>query len=111
MHDYTKVPPELFAAILAADLRDIGPLRKLFGHFAEAVKIRLRSEAVWVVGEDGELRALRGRGELYDREGTQSFLADGQPSFEEGVVLARVAVHGRQVGGVGVARREPPRVG
>jgi len=106
MIDLKKVPPELFAHVLEGNLQAIGPSRKLYGHFAEAVLVRLRAECVWVVGEGNELRTLRGEPELFDRVRTLAFLRDEHPLPARTVVLARVTVHGRQVAVVGAARRE-----
>ncbi len=106
MIDLRKVPPELFAHVLEGNLQAIGPSRKLYGHFAEAVLVRLRAECVWVVGEGNELRTLRGESDLFDRGRTLAFLRDEHPLPARTVVLARVTVHGRQVAVVGAARRE-----
>jgi signal transduction histidine kinase len=106
MIDLRKVPPELFAHVLEGNLQAIGPSRKLYGHFAEAVLMRLRAECVWVVGEGNELRTLRGEPDLFDRVRTLAFLRDEHPLQARTVVLARVTVHGRQVAVVGAARRE-----
>jgi len=106
MIDLKKVPPELFAHVLEGNLQAIGPSRKLYGHFAEAVLLRLRAECVWVVGEGNELRTLRGHPDLFDRVRTLAFLRDEHPLPARSVVLARVTVHGRQVAVVGAARRE-----
>jgi signal transduction histidine kinase len=106
MIDLKKSPPELFAQVLEGNLRGIGPARKLYGHFAEAVRVRLEAECAWVVGEDGEVLMLRGDAGLWERERTVDFLRGGHPSLARTVVLARVTVNGRQVAVVGAARRE-----
>jgi signal transduction histidine kinase len=106
MIDLRKVPPELFAHLLEGNLQAIGPSRKLFGHFAEAVMVRLRAECAWVVGEDDELRTLRGDPDLFDRGRTLAFRRDERPLPGRAVVFARVTVHGRQMATVGAARRE-----
>jgi signal transduction histidine kinase len=106
MIDLKKSPPELFAQVLEGNLRSIGPARKLYGHFAEAVRVRLAAECAWVVGEAGELLMLRGDAGLEERERTLDFLRGGHPSLARTVVLARVTVHGRQLAVVGAARRE-----
>jgi len=110
MIDLKKVPPELFANVLEGNLQAIGPSRKLFGHFAEAVMIRLRAECAWVMGENGEVWAVRGDQGLLDRGRTLAFLRAERREERSGpartVVLARVTVHGRQVAAVGAARRD-----
>ncbi len=109
MIDLKKSPPELFAQVLEGNLRSIGPSRKLYGHFAEAVRVRLAAECAWVMGEDGELLMMRGDpgdAGLFDAERTRDFLAGGHPSLARTEVLARVTVHGRQLAVVGAARRE-----
>lgn len=106
MIDLRKAPPELFAQVLEGNLQGLGPLRKLIGHFAEAVNVRLRSECAWVLGEDGEMLALRGDTDLCDRTRTLAFLHGERPRQGRTVVLARVNVLGRQVAVVGAARRE-----
>ncbi len=123
MIDLRQVPPELFAQILQGNLQGIGPARKLHGHFAEAVRLRLRAEAVWVLGEDGEMWTVAGDRALCDRARTAEFLAGGQrpagvsdlgprpaagsadPGGGRRTVLARVTVHGRTLAVVGAARR------
>jgi signal transduction histidine kinase len=111
MIDFRKAPPELFAQILEGNLQGIGPLRKLFGHFLEAVRYRLGAECSWILGEHGEVRVVRGEAGLCDAERSAAFLRDepyaiGQPATGRTVVLARVTAHGRQVAVVGAARRE-----
>ncbi len=106
MIDLRKAPPELFAQVLEGNLQGIGPLRKLIGHFAEAVNVRLRSECAWVMAEDGEMLALRGVSDLCDRARTLAFLHGDRPQQGRMVVLARVTVLGRQVAVVGAARRD-----
>ena len=108
MIDLKKSPPELFSQVLEGNLRGIGRTRKLFGHFAEAVAIRLQADGAWAVGEDGELLALRGDPALWDRARTRDFLRGDGPAAGGGegtTILARVSVYGRQIAVVGVARR------
>ncbi|HZF08019.1 MAG TPA: hypothetical protein VFE33_04425 [Thermoanaerobaculia bacterium] len=71
MTDLKKSPPELFAQILEGNLRGIGPSRKLYGHFAEAVRVRLAAVArresdlqggQWAIAE-GRVEQRAGRGE------------------------------------------------
>jgi len=106
MIDLRKAPPELFAQILEGNLQGIGPVRKLYGHFVEAVRYRLGAECAWILGEDGEVRVQRGDAALCDAERSAAFLRDERPTIGRTVVLARVTVHGRQVAVVGAARRE-----
>ncbi|HEY0556954.1 MAG TPA: HAMP domain-containing sensor histidine kinase [Thermoanaerobaculia bacterium] len=106
MIDLRKAPNELFAQVLEGNLQGIGPARKLYGHFADAVLLRLGAECAWVMGEDAEVRAVRGDYTLCDFPRSVAFLRDQRPPLGRTVVLARVTVHGRQVAVVGVARRE-----
>ena len=106
MIDFRKAPRELFAQVLESNLQGIGPARKLYGHFADAVLYRLGADCVWVLGEDGEIRVLRGDYTLCDFDRTNAFLREGRLPAAGRVVLARVMVHGRPVGMVGAARRE-----
>ena len=106
MIDLRKAPPELFAQVLESNLQGIGPVRKLYGHFAEAVLYRLGAECAWILGEDGEVRVLRGDSRLCDAQRSAAFLRDERPAIARTVVLARVTVNGRQVAVVGAARRE-----
>ncbi len=115
MIDLRKAPPELFAQMLETNLRGIGPARKLHGHFAEAVRLRLGAGAAWLAGEGGEILAARGEGSLVDRAGTAAFRRSepaasgtGEPA---GAVLARVVVHGRAVAVAGAAWRGEPAPG
>ncbi len=105
MIDLKKAPPELFAHVLETNLQGIGPSRKLFGHFAEAVRIRLGAECVWVVGEDGEILVVRGEEGLCDVPRTAAFLRDERLAASRSSIVARVMVHGRTVAAVGAARR------
>jgi two-component system, NtrC family, sensor kinase len=105
MIDLRKAPPELFAQALESNLQAFGPSRKLYGHFAEAVLVRLPADAAWVLGADGETWAVRGDPDLYDAAATVAFLTGERLSLPRTVVLARVLVHGRQVAVVGAARR------
>jgi len=106
MIDLRKAPPELFGQILESNLQGIGPLRKLYGHFVEAVMYRLGAECAWILGGDGGVRVLRGSAGLYDAERSAAFLRDERRAIARTLVLARVTVNGRQVAVVGAARRE-----
>jgi signal transduction histidine kinase len=106
MIDLRKAPRELFAQVLESNLQGIGPVRKLYGHFADAVLLRLGAECAWILGGDGEARVVRGDYTLCDFARAAAFLRDEHPPTTRTVVLARVTVHGRQVAVVGVARRE-----
>ncbi len=106
MIDLRKAPHELFAQVLESNLQGIGPARKLYGHFADAVLLRLGAECSWVMGEDAEVRVVRGDYTLCDFPRAAAFLRDERPPTARTVVMARVTVHGRQVAVVGVARRE-----
>ncbi len=106
MIDLRKAPPELFAQVLESNLQGIGPVRKLYGHFGEGVLHRLGADCAWILGEDGEVRVLRGDPLLCDAPRAAAFLRDERPAIPRTVVLARVTVHGRQVAVVGAARRE-----
>jgi signal transduction histidine kinase len=108
MIDLRKVPPELFAHVLESNLQDVGPARKLYLHFLEAVRLRLEADAVWLFalgGEAVEARLVRGDTSLCDDAATFAFLRDERPAIPRRMVLARVRVHGRQVALVGAARR------
>jgi signal transduction histidine kinase len=105
MIDLRKAPPELFAQILESNLQGIGPLRKLIGHFAEGVMMRLGADCAWVAGESGEMLTLRGDPDLCDRGRTLMFLRGGRPAPSPSVVLARVSLFGRKAMVVGAARR------
>jgi len=105
MIDLKKAPPELFANVLETNLQGIGPSRKLFGHFAEAVRLRLGAECAWVVGEDGEILVLRGDGGLCDVPRTVAVLRDERLAASRSSVVARVVVQGRAVAAVGAARK------
>ncbi len=106
MIDLRKAPPELFAQVLDSNLQGIGATRKLYGHFADAVLLRLGAECAWVMGEDAEVRIVRGDAALCDFARGAAFLRDERLPTTRTAVLARVSVHGRQVAVVGVARRE-----
>jgi signal transduction histidine kinase len=58
------------------------------------------------MGEDAEVRVVRGDYTLCDLPRAAAFLRDERPPTTRTVVMARVTVHGRQVAVVGVARRE-----
>src|SRR6185369_13447568 len=106
MIDLRKAPRELFAQVLESNIQGIGPVRKLYGHFADAVLMRLGAECAWVTGGDGEVRVVRGDYTLCDFGRVAAFLRDERPPTLKTVVLARVTVHGRQVAVVGASRRE-----
>jgi two-component system, NtrC family, sensor kinase len=106
MIDFRKAPPELFAQVLESNLQAIGPARKLYGHFADAVLYRLGAECVWVVGEGGEVQTVRGTASLCDFERSAAFLREERLPTERNLVMARVTTHGRRVAVVGVARRD-----
>src|SRR5437762_3975613 len=97
MIDLRKAPPELFGQVLESNLQGIGPLRKLYGHFVEAVMYRLGADCAWIVGEDGGVRVLRGQASLYDEERSAAFLRDERRAIARTLVLARVTVNGRQI--------------
>jgi signal transduction histidine kinase len=105
MIDLKKAPPELFANVLETNLQGIGPLRKLYGHFAEAVRLRLGAECAWMVGEDGEILVMRGDSGLCDVPRTAAYLRDERLAASRSSVVARVVVHGRAVAAVGAARK------
>jgi len=105
MIDLKKAPPELFANVLETNLQGIGPSRKLFGHFAEAVRLRLGAECSWMVGEDGEILVMRGDSGLCDVPRTAAYLRDERLAASRSSVVARVVVHGRAVAAVGAARK------
>ena len=106
MIDLRKAPPELFAQVLESNLQGIGPVRKLYGHFVEAVLYRLGADGAWLLGADGGVRVLRGDSALYDAERSAAFLRDERRATTRTLVLARVTVNGRQVAVVGAVRRE-----
>ena len=105
MIDLRKAPRELFAQVLESNLQGIGPVRKLYGHFTDAVLLRLGAECAWILG-DGEARVVRGDYTLCDFGRAEAFLRDERPPTARNVVLARVTVHGRQVAVVGASWRE-----
>ncbi len=106
MIDLRKAPPELFAQVLESNLQGIGPVRKLYGHFVDAVLYRLGADGAWLLGADGGVRVLRGEAALYDAERSGAFLRDERRPTSRTLVLARVTVNGRQIAVVGAARRE-----
>jgi hypothetical protein len=82
MIDLRKAPRELFAQVLESNLQGIGPVRKLYGHFADAVLLRLGAECVWVMGGDGEVRADY---MLCDFTRAAAFLCDERPPTAKSV--------------------------
>ncbi|HEV3455526.1 MAG TPA: HAMP domain-containing sensor histidine kinase [Thermoanaerobaculia bacterium] len=112
MIDLAKVPPELFAPILAGNLREVAPSRKLVGHFLEAARLRLAADACWLThGGQGERllpggRLLCGDPLLCDETLAGRFLRHEHPPIPAGVVLSSLLVHGRQVAVVCAARRQ-----
>jgi hypothetical protein len=111
MIDLAKVPHELFAPILAGNLRRVAPARKLVGHFLEAVRLRLAADACWLThGGRGERllpggRLLCGDPLLCDEALASRYLRREYPVIPPGLALASVAVHGRQVAVVCAAWR------
>ena len=111
MIDLAKVPHELFAPILAGNLRRVAPARKLVGHFLEAVRLRLAADACWLThGGRGERllpggRLLCGDPLLCDEALAGRYLRREYPVIPPGLALASVAVHGRQVAVVCAAWR------
>jgi two-component system NtrC family sensor kinase len=106
MIDLRKAPPELFAQVLDSNLQGIGPVRKLYGHFTDAILYRLGADCAWMVGGDGEVRVLRGDASVGDFGRAVAFLRDKRPPATKKVALARVTVFGRQVAVAGVACRD-----
>jgi signal transduction histidine kinase len=111
MIDLAKVPPELFAAILAGNLRRVAPSRKLVAHFLEAASLRLAADACWLTRAGQGERLLPG-GRLFcgdpllcDEALATAFLRREHPPIPAGVVLASLVVHGRQVAVAGAAHR------
>jgi signal transduction histidine kinase len=111
MIDLAKVPHELFAPILAGNLRRVAPSRKLVGHFLEAVRLRLAADACWLThGGQGERllpggRLLCGDPLLCDEELASRYLRREYPVIPPGLALASLSVHGRQVAVVCAAWR------
>jgi signal transduction histidine kinase len=111
MIDLANVPPELFVPILAGNLRQVAPARKLVAHFLEASSLRLAADACWLTraGQGERLlpggRLFCGDPPLCDEALAASFLRREHPRIPAGVVLASLAVHGRRVAVVGAARR------
>jgi signal transduction histidine kinase len=111
MIDLARVPHELFAPILAGNLRQVAPARKLVGHFLEGVRLRLAADACWLThGGRGERllpggRLLCGDPLLCDEALAGSYLRREYPVIPPGLALASVAVHGRQVAVVCAAWR------
>jgi signal transduction histidine kinase len=111
MIELNKVPPALLPHVLGRNLQELGPLRKLYGHFLDAVRQRLEAEAAWllVMGcEQVEARVVRGRSELFDEEAALAFFHDREPPPSPTVALARIRVHGRLVAVAGAARPGRP---
>ena len=111
MIDLARVPHELFAPILAGNLRRVAPARKLVSHFLEAVRLRLAADACWLThGGRGERllpggRLLCGDPLLCDEDLASRYLRREYPVIPPGLALASVAVHGRQVAVVCAAWR------
>jgi signal transduction histidine kinase len=112
MIDLDKVPPELFGPVLAGNLRQVGPSRKLVSHFLEAVRLRLAADACWLTraGQGERLlpggRLLAGDPAVCLEALSLAFLRRERPVIPAGVVLASLAVHGRQVAVVAASRRD-----
>jgi len=111
MIDLARVPHELFAPILAGNLRRVAPARKLVSHFLEAVRLRLAADACWLThGGRGERllpggRLLCGDPLLCDEDLASRYLRREYPVIPPGLALASVALHGRQVAVVCAAWR------
>jgi signal transduction histidine kinase len=111
MIDLAKVPHELFAPILAGNLRRVAPARKLVGHFLEAVRLRLAADACWLThGGRGERllpggRLLCGDPLLCDEALASRYLRREYPVIPPGLALASLSLHGRQVAVVCAAWR------
>jgi signal transduction histidine kinase len=111
MIDLAHVPPELFAPILAGNLRRVAPARKLVAHFLEAAALRLAADSCWLTraGQGERLlpggRLACGDPLLCDEALATAFLRREHPAIPGGVVLASLVVHGRQVAVAGAARR------
>jgi signal transduction histidine kinase len=112
MIDLAKVPSELLAPILAGNLRQVGPSRKLIAHFLEAVELRLAADACWLTraGQGERLlpggRLLSGDPGLCDEPLATAFLRREHPHIPGTVVLSALVVHGRPIAVVGAARRQ-----
>lgn len=111
MIELEKVPPELMAPILAGNLRQVGPARKLVAHFLEAARLRLGAEACWLTrGVAGERlfpegRLVAGEAALCQDELARAYLRRERPAIPPEVVLVPLVVHGRHMAVVGAARR------
>ena len=112
MIDLANVPNELLAPILAGNLREVGPPRKLVAHFLDAVRRRLQADACWLTRAAQGERLLPG-GRLYcgdaalcDEALAAAFLRREHPAVPAGVVLSSLHAHGRAVAVVGAARRQ-----
>lgn len=111
MIELHRVPSALLPHVLGRNLQELGPVRKLYGHFLDAVRLRLEADAAWVVVAEADglgLRVARGRAELCDEAAALAFLADGLPPTSPAMALARVRVHGRPVAVAGAARLARP---
>lgn len=108
MIDLSKVPPALLPHVLEGNLQEIGPERKLYGHFLDAVRLRLDADCAWLLVLDCnsvEARFVRGDADLCDVENTRAVLREGgRPSPPRSVALARVRVHGRTIAVAGASR-------
>jgi signal transduction histidine kinase len=111
MIELSQVPSELFAPILAGNLRQVGPLHKLVVHFLRAVRLRLGADVAWVtrVGQGERLlpgdRLVDGAAALADEALAAAFLRHERPAIPSRVALGSLIVQGRQVAVVGAARR------
>jgi signal transduction histidine kinase len=112
MIDLARVPPELLPPILAGNLRQVGPARKLIAHFLEAVALRLAADACWLTraGQGERLlpggRLLSGDPGLCDEPLAIAFLRREHPAIPATVVLSPLVVHGSAIAVVGAARRQ-----
>jgi signal transduction histidine kinase len=109
MIELSKVPHALLPHVLEGNLQEIGPERKLYGHFLDAVRQRLDAECAWLLVLDCngvEARFVRGDAGLCEVETSRSLLREGgRPSPPRSAAFARVRVHGRTTAVAGVARR------
>lgn len=109
MIDLSKVPHALLPHVLEGNLQEIGPERKLYGHFLDAVRQRLDADCAWLLTLDGngaEARFVRGDASLCEVETSRVLLREGgRPSPPQSAAFARVRVHGRTAAVAGAARR------